>query len=240
MVATIIFLAIIPHMERESPLAIHLEHNVLIALHFYASGSYQKCIGLNWQFPSCQQTVSKIIHEVSTLVCDYDLEILNINARYGGATHDAFIYRQSAVSTELERRYTEGDINSWLLADSGYPQKPYLMTPVVDARPGTPEYNYTRRHVLARNAVERCNGVWKARFRCLSGERKLRYKPDMVGDIANVCAVLHNIRTKGRLDIPENVPEAPPEPIIENVAEHVILSISGKVAHFRLCYYGYR
>lgn len=36
------------------------------------------------------------------------MEILNINARFAGATHDSYIFRQSAVSTELERRYNEG------------------------------------------------------------------------------------------------------------------------------------
>lgn len=73
------------------------------------------------------------------------------------------------------------------------------MTPV-EALPGTPEYNYTSRHTRARNCVERCIGVLKARFRCLNGERKLRYSPEKVGHIINACSVLHNICMKGRLD----------------------------------------
>lgn len=93
-----------------------------------------------------------------------------------------------------------GDRNSWLLGDSGYPQKPFLMTPVVGAIPGTPEFCYTSRHIRGRNCVERCIGVLKARFRCLLGERKLRYDPDTVGQIISACAILHNMCIKARID----------------------------------------
>ncbi|KAJ8972846.1 hypothetical protein NQ314_000011 [Rhamnusium bicolor] len=37
------------------------------------------------------------------IICDYDLKILNINAIYGGATHDAYIWRNSIINQELER-----------------------------------------------------------------------------------------------------------------------------------------
>ncbi|KAJ8915467.1 hypothetical protein NQ315_003230 [Exocentrus adspersus] len=204
MIATIMFPVLIPHLQNRSPLAILPEQKILISLHFYATGGYQKCIGLDWGSP----------------ICDYDLEILNINARYGGSHHDSFIFRQSAVSIELERRYDAvwlynqyyifylrivpyyslSDTNSWLLGDSGYPQKPYLMTPIINVDPGTPEYRYTRQHILARNAIE--------------------YKPYIAGDIANACAILHNICIKGRLDAPGNIPDEPLEQI-GNVVDNV-------------------
>ncbi|KAJ8930630.1 hypothetical protein NQ314_016545 [Rhamnusium bicolor] len=65
------------------------------------------------------------------IICDADVLILNINS----------------------------DTNSWLLGDSSYPQQPWLMTPIVNAAPGTPEFIYTERHVLSRNVMERLNGV---------------------------------------------------------------------------------
>lgn len=100
-----------------------------------------------------------------------------------------------------------GDHNTWLIGDSGYPQQPWLMVPIVNAVEGTPEYNYTQRLVRARNCIERCFGVLKGRFRCIMGERKLRYQPNKVADIVVACCVLHNICVDGRL--PENfyVPE---------------------------------
>ncbi|GLV33230.1 hypothetical protein CBL_08398 [Carabus blaptoides fortunei] len=39
-----------------------------------------------------------------------------------GATNDVFIWRNSIVHEELARCYDEGDHNSWLIGDSGYPQ----------------------------------------------------------------------------------------------------------------------
>lgn len=85
----------------------------------------------------------------------------------------------------------------WLVGDSGYPQKPYLMTPILDAAVGSPEYLYTHRHIRTRVCIERCIGLLKTRFRCLSSDRKLRYAPDMAGKIINVCCILHNICIKG-------------------------------------------
>nr|CAI5838136.1 unnamed protein product [Callosobruchus analis] len=41
-------------------------------------------------------------------ICDNDLKILNVNAQYPGATHDSFIWSQSAVKQHLEAAYNEG------------------------------------------------------------------------------------------------------------------------------------
>lgn len=37
------------------------------------------------------------------IICHYDLRILNVNARYAGATHDAYVWRNSSVRDELEQ-----------------------------------------------------------------------------------------------------------------------------------------
>ncbi|KAJ8959550.1 hypothetical protein NQ314_006287 [Rhamnusium bicolor] len=74
------------------------------------------------------------------------------------------------------------------------------MTPFLNAAPNTPEAAYTETHIRGRNCAERLNGVFKARFRCIMGERKLRHHPDKVGHIINACAILHNICVEGRLD----------------------------------------
>ncbi|KAJ8962476.1 hypothetical protein NQ314_005715 [Rhamnusium bicolor] len=80
-----------------------------------------------------------------------------------------------------------------MLSDSGYPQQPWLMTPFLNAAPNTPEAAYTETHIRGRNCAERLNGIFKARFHCIMGERNLRYDPDKVGHIINACAILHNI-----------------------------------------------
>lgn len=136
-------------------------------------------------------------------ICDYNLRILNINASFPGSCHDAYIWRNSVVQEELRACHQAGDHNSWLLGDSGYPQQPWLMTPILNAQQGSPQERYNSRHASARNCVERCIGVLKARFRCILGERKLRYSPDKVGNVAIACAVLHNLCVAGHLEMPE-------------------------------------
>lgn len=78
----------------------------------------------------------KSFHSKSVqLICDYKMEILNVNARYPGSTHDAFIWRASAIKRLMEGNYAAVQKNTWLLGDSVYSQQPWLMTVVQDALP---------------------------------------------------------------------------------------------------------
>ena len=142
------------------------------------------------------------------LICDTNLLILNVNANFPGSTHDSFIWRQSAINTHLQNAFENGQRNTWLLGDSGYPLQPWLLTPFQGPAPDSPEERYNTAHIRGRNHIERVNGVLKARFRCVSGERGLRYNPEKVGTIVNVCCVLHNMCVKARVPIQD-------EPIIE-------------------------
>lgn len=50
----------------------------------------------------------KGFHSINTqIVCNAELSIININARFPGATHDAIIYNGSILNTHLERTYNE-------------------------------------------------------------------------------------------------------------------------------------
>ncbi|XP_018569519.1 putative nuclease HARBI1 [Anoplophora glabripennis] len=129
-------------------------------------------------------------------IFDSNLMILNVNARYPGAVHDAAIWEASSIHRYCRRRYQEGIRNNYLLGDSGYPIQPWLMTPILDAPPNTPQAVYNDRHIRTRNVVERGFGVWKARFRCLRKDRVLHYSHATAGRIIYACAVLHNICRK--------------------------------------------
>lgn len=61
--------------------------------------------------------------------------------------------------------------------------------------------NFNQKLLSLRQSVERCIGVFKARFRCLLGERKLRYDPTKVGHVIYSCATLHNFLIANRYDI---------------------------------------
>lgn len=135
----------------------------------------------------------KGFHSINVqIICDCDLLILSANARYPGSSHDSYVWKSSKACAHMMNEY---DLNSesglWLLGDSGYPLQPWLMTPYMG--PGTnQEQHYNKVHAQTRSKVERCIGVLKTRFRCLLGERKLRYNPERVAKIILSCVVLHN------------------------------------------------
>ncbi|XP_015119302.1 putative nuclease HARBI1 [Diachasma alloeum] len=89
----------------------------------------------------------------------------------------------------------------FLLRDAGYPFSPYILTPIVDAAEGTPEYRYTRRHTHTRCAIERVFGMLKGRFRCLHKDRVLLYEPEKVVNFFKSYAILHNIMIDNGLQL---------------------------------------
>ncbi|GBP31241.1 Putative nuclease HARBI1 [Eumeta japonica] len=116
--------------------------------------------------------------------------------------------------------------NRWLIGDSAYPCKPYLLTPLL-----TPvsqnEINYNRAHIKTRNTIERCFGVWKRRFPVLS--LKIRLCLATTQAVVIATSVLHNICRKMGLEDLEPEIEIPShninilyEDIPENHAIHQI------------------
>lgn len=104
-----------------------------------------------------------------------------------------------------------GERNQWLLGDSGYPLEPWLLTPFENPAPNSPDSRYNYSHKVTRSIIEQCNARLKLVFRCVLGERKLRYSPEMVGKIINACAVLHNLVIRAgvehEIDFNENIPD---------------------------------
>lgn len=88
----------------------------------------------------------------------------------------------------------------WVVGDSGYSLRPWILTPILGAAPNSPEALYNVQQIRCRSLVEQCNGLLKMRFRCLLKHRVLHYSPPIASKIINTCAVLHNIC------ISENVP----------------------------------
>ncbi|KAI4455600.1 hypothetical protein MML48_9g00005386 [Holotrichia oblita] len=126
------------------------------------------------------------------IVCDHTLKIIGVVARFPGSTHDAFLWRQSALAHKMKGSYEAGDRDSRLIGDSGYPCLPWLLVPL--RNPTTPqEINYNSTIKVARSCVERCIGVLKGKFRCLLRDRTLHYTPQCARRIIMTCAVLHKI-----------------------------------------------
>ncbi|KAG8234147.1 hypothetical protein J437_LFUL014514 [Ladona fulva] len=89
----------------------------------------------------------------------------------------------------------------YLLGDSAYPSKSYLLTPVLNPRT-LDEQRYNRSYIRTRNTIERCFGVLKRRFPCLSRGLRLRLGTTVAVIVAVV--VLHNIATSDGNRIEDN------------------------------------
>lgn len=88
--------------------------------------------------------------------------------------------------------------------DSGYPLRPWLLTPMANAEIDSPEERYNRRQMSSRALIERCNGLLKMRFRCLLKHRVLHYSPQTACKIINACAILHNICIENNVPLPRD------------------------------------
>ncbi|CAG2243342.1 HARBI1 [Mytilus edulis] len=111
----------------------------------------------------------KGVHSVNVqAVCDAKGKFTNINANWPGSSHDSHIFRTSQVCTYMEEN--GGWANGVLLGDSGYPCRPFLMTPyqnpVLDHQKSTT------------NATV---------------QPEIRMKPGKACKIIIACAILHNI-----------------------------------------------
>ncbi|XP_025163680.1 putative nuclease HARBI1 [Harpegnathos saltator] len=91
----------------------------------------------------------------------------------------------------------------FLLGDSGYALRPWMMTPIMDNNPNIGTRRYNDRQKSTRSLIERCNGVLKMIFRCLLKHRILHYRPDVCLKIINACTVLHNMCIHDNVPLPE-------------------------------------
>jgi len=91
---------------------------------------------------------------------------------------------------------------NFILGDSAYPSKPWLLKPYANTQPGSSEADYNTKHAQGRVIIEDTIGMLKGKFRCINGERQLHYSPTKCARIVNVCCALHNLCILNR--IPEN------------------------------------
>ncbi|XP_054920477.1 putative nuclease HARBI1 [Dermacentor andersoni] len=89
------------------------------------------------------------------LVVDANCRILDVVAKWPGGTHDA----RMLANSSLAKRFDRGVHTGLLLGDSGYPCRPWLMTPF--RTPDTPgKRRYNAAHGTTRAVVERKYVSW--------------------------------------------------------------------------------
>ncbi|XP_045453155.1 putative nuclease HARBI1 [Melitaea cinxia] len=133
----------------------------------------------------------KLIFSINVqVICDAEMYINNIVARWPGSSHDSHIFNCSVIKSRLEAGEFEG---YWLLGDKGYAIKPYLMTPLRNPI-SEGEKLYNESQIRTRNVIERLFGCWKKRFPVLSS--KIRTDLKKAQPIIVATAVLHNMCKK--------------------------------------------
>ncbi|XP_052813040.1 putative nuclease HARBI1 [Mya arenaria] len=118
-------------------------------------------------------------------VCDASYMITSAVVMWPGRTHDACIWRQCA----LRRRFEDGDMQGFLLADSGYACTRYMLTPYMNPV-GEAQARYNGALCRTRVTVEQTFGILKQRFQVL--RRKLNCSPDRACMHIRNCITLHN------------------------------------------------
>lgn len=90
-----------------------------------------------------------------------------------------------------------------ITGDSGYPQRPWIMTPYRNPPLNAEEELYNQKHSKARVIIENTFGRLKNRWRCCLKYRALHYKPTKCAEIIIACCVLHNFAIEYNVPDPD-------------------------------------
>lgn len=119
-------------------------------------------------------------------ICDADGKFTFASIRWPGSCHDSFILRQTSVWDAFENNQRDG----FLLGDSAYPCRKWLMTPF--PRPQRlAEQRFNDSLCGTRVKIECSFGRLKKRFRALHDE--LRVSPEKAPILIAAAMILHNI-----------------------------------------------
>lgn len=126
-------------------------------------------------------------------ICDANGKYTNVVARWCGSTHDSFILRNSELWHAIEGKNLCPEYlptGAVILGDSGYPCRPWLLTPV--ANPEThAEMQFNIAHRRTRIVVEQSFGRLKRQWNIL--HEGLRVPVATAPKLISVCFMLRNI-----------------------------------------------
>lgn len=156
----------------------------------------------------------KGFHSINAMmICDPERRFIFVSARWPGSVADARVLRNSCISQHLDTGWRP-HLRGFLLGDSGYPLKSWILTPVIKPNLTNAEQLYNQAHSKTRVRVEQAFGILKARFRCLM--IPLRLEPVIACKVIKACCILHNICKEQDDDseecaIDEGIEETPEE-----------------------------
>ncbi|XP_075733015.1 putative nuclease HARBI1 [Rhipicephalus microplus] len=115
------------------------------------------------------------------------LQLYDVVSSWPGSVLDSRIFDNSRARVLYEQKRVPG----LLLGDAGYRCTSFLMTPMSDPPPDSPESRYQAAHMRTRNTIERAFGMWKRRFPCSDMGLQNLVERSVVNTTA--CAALHNL-----------------------------------------------
>lgn len=126
-----------------------------------------------------------------------------------------------ATCDQLWNAFNDDHPNSYyILGDSGYPLRPWLLKPLEAEPVSRGEVNYNKLQKATRTITEHVNGILKMRFRYLLKYRSLHYAPENASRIINFCCAMHNMCVK------KDLPDVPPENVHDDVLEGLHMDCS--------------
>ncbi|XP_060553824.1 putative nuclease HARBI1 [Ruditapes philippinarum] len=177
----------------------HNEDKKKISSHFYDIAGFPNVIGcidgthVRIQAPKTDEASfvnRKGYHSISVqAVCDNEGKFTSVNASWPGSCHDSHVFRTSGLCQRLEKE-NKSFSDGVLLGDSGYPCRPFIMTPFL-ATDSAGKMRYQESHTKTRVTIERAFGQLKRRFHVLHSE--IRLAPAKVCRVVTACVILHNI-----------------------------------------------
>ncbi|CAH2101261.1 unnamed protein product [Euphydryas editha] len=172
---------------------------LLIALRFFGTGSFQAVIGDTANVSKA--TVCRVIERVTTAIVllrpQYVyMPIPQQRPSVASRFHDIAGFPRviGAVDCTHIKINSPGRNRAELYRnrkeDIGYPCLRYLMTPFLNPNTAAQEA-YNKAQISTRNTIERCFGVLERRFSCLYSGMQLKLKKVLKVIVA--CVVLHNM-----------------------------------------------
>lgn len=125
-------------------------------------------------------------------VCNSQMEFIDVFCGWPGSSHDARVWANSPLGQSLESEAIKLPANTYILGDSAYPLKPYLIVPFKDnGHLSSQKRKFNKIHSSSRVVIENAFGRLKGIFRRL----KYLHVNNLVlsKDIILTCCVLHNI-----------------------------------------------
>jgi hypothetical protein len=126
--------------------------------------------------------------------------ILNVNVGYPGAVHDARVLFNSELYKNTQKFLSGPSVNvrgvpvpQMLVADAGYPNVPWLLTPFPGHNLGEVQKTFNYKQSSTRICVEQTNADLKGVQRYLL-QRVQQPNPARLPLYIGACVVLHNLR----------------------------------------------